>query len=1077
MKPLKLTMNAFNAFAHEQTIDFAELGTTGLYLITGETGSGKTTIFDAISFAFFGKASGSGRDDYAMLRSDFAEDNTRTFVELDFVSGNDRYTIKRTIKKISHDKTTQEVILTLPDGTTQSGDRNIRPKIIDILGLDRDQFTQIVMIAQNDFLRFLQSGTEERVKILRRIFGTEKLRKFQDFLKVLTKTASDERDQIIRDFDRYNINVYKRDEQFAQWDAETTAAQTELATLDHRLAEYDQIKQTLAVDIALAEELNSKFAHLRSCQDALEAHQTQSHTIAAIRDRVARGETALRKVKPHADEAAKVSANHRASQANLAAAQEQQRTTFAALEQITADIRALPPLAEAQTSFASLSDTWATATERLKILKDLQADRREILNKQTTLAKERAKLAAALEILDKLPPLDESQTHLAHLTQELNTRQETSGKLAVLRSDLAMIQDRQETLALAQTEFTDLCARFETANSQYMILEEAFLRNQAGLLATSLSEGDPCPVCGSTTHPAPASLSEGGITETKLKKARETKEKAQAGRETKSAECGRQTAEIETLTKRFYQDLAVLGGFPASSEQVRSAGQPQQADLTERISLTEPDCLADLSARLAENAQTLQTAIDDITAQKTAAQRTLAQINTNFTQATQLKDELTPKISLLQGTTGTLIERFHKDYSDLPSRDILFVDMPGQPGTLRTSQRLTPEALWTLSETTLPEDIKRTQEDVDTLSLRKEAEEKILSELRLAWETATKQRTAADAAYKSAQTLVAERTNHEQNLSILRDQAQTQFHKALRAHGFVEKATPETPDTNNLVPNPAQYTAALVNETELTALAKQITDYEKTGDQLTRDIKRLESETAGRRHPDLTELRNQFEAAQTASTMLSQQRDETRNQLEKTGNALKDLRRTAIEFEKAEKSYADIKQLSDTANGKLDFETYTQVAYFDHVLRAANIRLTLMSQNRYTLRRKEETTDKRSKTGLEIEVLDAYTGKARSANSLSGGESFMASLSLALGLSDIVQQNAGGIHLDTMFIDEGFGSLDTDILDLAIRTLSELAGTNRIIGVISHVPELRERIDKQIQVEKTTGGSKITLVG
>jgi exonuclease SbcC len=171
-----------------------------------------------------------------------------------------------------------------------------------------------------------------------------------------------------------------------------------------------------------------------------------------------------------------------------------------------------------------------------------------------------------------------------------------------------------------------------------------------------------------------------------------------------------------------------------------------------------------------------------------------------------------------------------------------------------------------------------------------------------------------------------------------------------------------------------------------------------------------------------------------------------------------------------------VKQLADTANGKLDFETYAQTAYFERVIRAANLRLKLMSQNRYKLLRKSDSDDQRKRSGLELEVSDVYTGKARSANSLSGGESFMASLSLALGLSDIVQQSAGGIRLDAMFIDEGFGTLDAEVLELALKTLTEMAGSDRIIGIISHVAELRDRIEKQVQVEKTTTGSKIRLL-
>ncbi|MDR0272549.1 MAG: SMC family ATPase, partial [Clostridiales bacterium] len=266
------------------------------------------------------------------------------------------------------------------------------------------------------------------------------------------------------------------------------------------------------------------------------------------------------------------------------------------------------------------------------------------------------------------------------------------------------------------------------------------------------------------------------------------------------------------------------------------------------------------------------------------------------------------------------------------------------------------------------------------------------------------------------------------------------------------------------------------SENELAKIKKQISDYEKNGEQLTRDISRLEKETADKEQPDITRLQAETETATAESKTLSEKRDEITGRLSKIESALKELRRTDLEFDKSEKTYAAVKQLAETANGKLDFETYAQMAYFERVLRAANIRLKVMSRNRYTLLRKTTSDDGRKRSGLEMEVLDAYTGKARSANSLSGGESFMASLSLALGLSDVVQQNAGGIRLDAMFIDEGFGTLDPDVLELAVRTLSEMAGANRIIGIISHVTELRERIDKQVQVEKTSAGSKICLV-
>jgi len=347
------------------------------------------------------------------------------------------------------------------------------------------------------------------------------------------------------------------------------------------------------------------------------------------------------------------------------------------------------------------------------------------------------------------------------------------------------------------------------------------------------------------------------------------------------------------------------------------------------------------------------------------------------------------------------------------------------------------------------------------LTAQKEKDKRMLDLLYSNWNTAVKRKTDAESAVQSAQTLVAERNINEQNSLKLRDETQSAYHAALQTNGFTDDA---------------DYESALTTEIELSGMKKQISDYDKNCERLTSDISRLANETAGKEQPNLEILRCQSEQVNLDSKALSEKRDEINWRLNKIENTLNELRHAAYDFEKTEKKYAAVKQLSDAANGKLDFETYAQMAYFERVILAANLRLKVMSQNRYTLLRKTENNDGRRRSGLELEVMDAYTGKARSANSLSGGESFMASLSLALGLSDVVQQSAGGIRLDTMFIDEGFGTLDADVLELAIRTLSEMTGTNRMIGIISHVTELRERIDRQVQVEKTTTGSKISIL-
>ena len=1006
MKPLKLKMNAFGSYADLQNIDFAALGTNGLYLITGETGSGKTTIFDAISFALFGKASGASRGDYGMLRSDFADANDKTFVELDFVSGNTVYNIRRVIKKSG-----QDVTLLLPDGTTVSGDRNVKSRIDEIVGLDKDQFAQIVMIAQNDFLRFLQSGTDERLKILRRIFGTEMFKNFQEQLKAHAKREKERRDLIIHDFNRHEVDVYKRDAQFAEWETQVKTDKTALSKADKSLAQYDAVKQNLAAELAVAGELCKKFSDLASSRILLDKHESKASEIETCKRRAALGETALRKVKPLADDAAKTAANHATAQANLGAATKQETAAAAELELAASAIRELPPLAEAQTAFNELSKKWEAVVERLKKLTALKKSGDEIAGKQTVLSGMQGELAATCEILDSLPPVDDVKNAIDQLTQELTCNEDTQAKLSALQMDLVVVAEKQNALSKMQLEFEILDIDFANVDGKHRSLEDAFFRSQAGILASTLTDGEPCPVCGSAVHPNPSVLSAGDVTEAELKKAKAAKESAQSKREEKSLECGRTKSEIEVLSSRFFADLSAHA----------------------------PNATLETAARqLAEITNTVRTKISELSKKKAETEKSLAELKAKFDNATNKRDKLTPEVASLQGEIASLVNRFENDFSEFA-----------------------PNAKWETSKTKLTELLGQTQNESDTLTADKKTAEQSLANLAASWETATKRKSAAESAHQSAQTLVAERGANELEASKLCADARAKYEEVLRTHAFSSEA---------------EYAAALITEDELANMARQLTDYEKNGEQLTRDIKRLENETAGKARPDMEKLETEAAKANAESSALGKQREEIKSRLDKTESKLKELRQAAIDFERADKSYAAVKQLSDAANGKLDFETYTQMAYFERVLFAANQRLKMMSQNRYTLLRKTESSDGRLKTGLEIEAFDAYTGKARSANSLSGGESFMASLSLALGLSDVVQQSAGGIHLDAMFIDEGFGTLDTETLDIAIKTLSEMAGADRIIGIISHVTELRERVDKQIQIEKTTGGSRITMV-
>jgi len=867
MRPLMLKMSAFGSYADLQEIDFTKLGTVGLYLITGETGSGKTTIFDAVSFALFGKASGDGRGNCRILRSDFADGKTKTFVELDFAVGDKVYNIKRNIKESG-----QDVVLTLSDGTRLNGDRDVKSKITEIVGLDREQFAQIVMIAQNDFLRFLQSGTDDRVKILRRIFGTDTLRQFQERLSALAKSKNEKLDLIRRDFDRRNVDIHKRKEQFAEWEAQIKSDKKDLSETDKKLEECDIKKRTLAAELAVAEELRKKFDDLDLFRREQKEHNAKAKATEELKKRAARGETALYKVKPFDDELQKAAADYSEVNNGLTDAKKRETAAVAKSAEAAKYLENLQPPDKARDAFADLSKELEKVFADLKSLTELQTKRNEIIGKQAVSEKN-------------------------------------------------------------QKEFEALNAAFKKADKLCAAYEEAFLRCQAGIIASGLADGEPCPVCGSKEHPSLAELTGGGVTETELKKAREAKEKLRSEREEKSSLCGTLKAETDTLIKRFLSDVSVF----------------------------------------------------------------------------------------------------------------------------------IPNGEWESSESPLAILLAQTKDKADELTELVEKGKKELETLTSDWDNAVKSKTNAQSAAQSAKTLVAERSANEQKLLKIKNAAQSAYETALINNGFTDGE---------------DYKAALLTESELAEYKKQISDYEKRGERLGHDIARLESETAGKQPPDTDGLRLKAEAVNSKAKTLNERRDKINGRLIGTETALNELQRAAADFEKAEKEYAAVRQLSDAANGKLgklDFETYSQTAYFERILNAANLRLKTMSQNRYTLLRKTDPTDRRKHSGLEIEVFDAYTGKTRYANSLSGGESFIASLALALGLSDTVQQSAGGIRIDAMFIDEGFGTLDTDVLELAVRTLSETAGTNRIVGIISHVAELRDRVDKQVRIEKTTAGSRIKL--
>lgn len=1157
MKPLKLKMSAFGSYANEEVLDFSELGGNGLYLITGETGSGKTTIFDAISYALFGKASGNARNSYKMLRSDYAVGRTKTFVELDFSSGGNLYRIRREIiphfaritEEVSY---TDNVSLLLPDGTVLDRSREVDAKVLEVVGLDRDQFAQIVMIAQNDFLRFLQSGTEDRVKILRRIFNTGALRFFQESLKSRTKAKEDERKAVIRDFEKYGVDHNNAKQQFAQWEQEIITDSEAVKRTDEKLKELDKAKEEFTAKIAVAESLSKVFEELATQQTALEEHNAKADEMNELSQRQKRGEIALHKVKPFADKYAEAETSYIKAHTDLESAKSDVESAVLALQQAEKVIAELPSLEEAQSSFDMLKQKWQEASDKinklssldgnykiiiekqsaldtakaeleeievfieslssidktkealdklsreweqendkLKMLTSLQAEYGIIISKQSELSTLQDEYISLLETIKGLPSLDEVRQQFERLASDVEKANEKLGVLIALQSDWSEISAKQKLLETEQAELVHLNCDYNSAKGKYDELYEQFILGQAGIIAGTLREGEPCPVCGSSNHPAPAKAPDGDISDTKLKGLLSDSDEAKKKADRKSSECAALISAITVLTERFNTAAAAhipngshgnageLLAIEVSAAKVhsqelskkRSTDEISLNSLTTQTEVTakrqaelSPKCAALLSEvttlkskfmkdvagflsdALWENVGTelssllgdTQTAAEEMTVRKSVDEKAFAELKDNWGKSTNKQTDLKGTCVALTSSVSTLIDRFLKDFAEY---------IPG--------------VIWDNAGAELSALLSETANQVSGLTAKKGIDEAALAKLKTEWDTARKNQTDCNTELAKTKARNDEREIYEQRCHKQHEETQELFASAISVNGFE---------------NESEYMSSLISEDDLTAIAEQLADYDESGRRIRHDIDRLSMDTADKEKPDLEKLKCNFDEIKNASDTLRLERDETKSRLDNELRILKELKKSSDVLAKIEREYAAIRSLSDNANGKLDFETYAQMAYFERVLRAANLRLKVMSQNRYVLLRKEEGGDGRRRMGLEIEVADSYTGKSRSANSLSGGESFMASLSLALGLSDVVQQSAGGIHLDAMFIDEGFGSLDAEVLELSVRTLSDMADGNRIIGIISHVAELRDQIDKQVRVEKTHSGSKIRLV-
>lgn len=907
MRPLELTMSAFGPYRDVEVLDLKKLGENGLYLISGDTGAGKTTIFDAITYALYGQPSGNTRD-IKMLRSLYADEDTETYVQLEFehkdriyrIRRNPEYAYKKTLKNgtVKTVKKSMDCELIYDDGSEIHKQKQVNEAIEDLLGLNRNQFTQIVMIAQGSFQQILNADTDQRSALLKKIFQTDpyakisgmlfekaggiyqKIRESKNRIAYATGNiqSTDERleafitaqeNVIVEDVDQFLKEIIETDRSvYCEKEKQYSVLEAECKKLDQKIMRIESALQ-IKTELGKAEaEAENKKKLLRNAQEEYDALVSMG-----INKEI---ETYDQQIGRQTDTFQQYSQRD-ALKENLLSLQE----CLSSVKKEEADMDAKE---------SSASSFLHEMEEKQKELRNASQTKGEI---EVSIGKVRNEIEKIQEILDGIQEYKQLD---------------------------ALIRIKEETCKKNSDDYAEKKNRYEDARRH-------FIASQAAFLAHDLKEGEPCPVCGALTHPSLARLTEHSVNEEQLKHLEEQMHLADEAVRQMILEISQEKSRMESLEKQI---------------QTSSASLKEDEDLYEQQ-------LSHLKKQ-ERNYQTIY--------QKSCEE--VEEYNRLFNEITQKRKE---------------IEDFRKQSKEISNRIV----------QLETSLDENQKKKEELDEKLIYSDLEEAKRSVETLTQQRDEKKKILKE-------------AEDhlAHWKEAySTILGKIEGYKKNIPVIEADEEE-----------LEKVKEE---------------------------AQRITEMRKE---------------------HLEELKD------TESRILSNERVE------------KMILEEHEKIKVLDAKYVLLKEMSDTANGrlagkdKLNLEEYVQLAYFDRVIGFANRRYLKMSFGEYEFVRRKNEDNLKNRVALDLDIIDHFNGTQRSVKSLSGGESFLASLSLALGLSDEIQYDAGGVEVECMYIDEGFGTLDEESLSLAIDTLNELSDEKRLIGIISHVEELRQRIHKEIIVTK-----------
>ena len=1036
MRPIKLTISAFGPYASKQVIDFEELKGRNIFVISGKTGAGKTTIFDAISYALYGEASGESRETDS-LRSHFADDNTETYVELEFELRGEKYTVNRVPKQKKkkargegYTEKSADATLTLPDGKVITKVKNVTDKIIEILGITREQFKQIVMLAQGEFKKLLLADSVEREGIFRKIFNTYDFEKIQAELKdkaanlsknrtkskhemeINLKNIKGEHDIVIDEYVDFPLvieklkdllerdnNIYKTlNEEGKEVDNNLQVKNQEKAIIEtnnNLLKEKEIITKALEELLSKEDEYKNKSKTIIDGKNAKEVKYIEDKLIETTKKLTKREEDYNLSLK-NID-----SLKLKQEEANKLLQIEESKECDR--EKLSVEINNLNKLEEKIIELDSLNN------KVMHLKQSAENSKLQIINnKKETEELKKSKEEKELQLKD----IATLETKKVELESDIKAKNKTLDEVRELFKVIRSFQNTYIEHNNKAKEYKEFEVEYKKVKENYEKMDDLYQKEQAGILASKLQENEPCPVCGSTNHPNKATIKENLKIPTKeeLKVAKENLDKL----------------EKENLEK--INNLTTLNSNKTTYlEQVNNHLSMLSATLNIDKTFNSE------TAKVVKNLGTeLKSVIDKL---KDELLKVIDKIS--------LKEKIEKELNLI---TTTINEREHS---------LIKLEECEKNYTTELTQNITKIDEYKKEITENITDLKTLNNLIEVKTKELNISKEKLAKLRLENENLAKKLEGENSTSKEINKSI-----EELKLEIANNKAN--FNEAIKEQGFDNIQT---------------YEDAKLQISMVESLEKEVENYNSELKLTKAKQEDIINKTKDIVFMDITTIDEEIRSIQNNKKELESKLRELHAIIVGNKTILKNVENLNIEFKEIEEEYKVLGELADLANGKkapyISFERYILASYFEDIIEAANIRLEKMTGDRFSLIRKTSKSKGAGQKGLELEIYDNYTDSSRDVSSLSGGESFKASLSLALGLSDIVQSNAGGVSLDTMFVDEGFGTLDPQSLDNAIDSLLELQRGGRLVGIISHVEELKERIDAKLEVTSTSKGSKV----